>query len=157
MTKIWTTSIAVALAWTNVCHAGNAEQRSADPSSGTMTVAFIGTPTITVSASPTEISQGEDATFTVTIWPTSSRQLAVNFFMNGTAALGEDYMLIGNFNKAGQLIVPSGQSSTTVTLHSLVEDGDDGRKAGETAVFNLLHNKQYRTGTPKSATIRIQL
>ncbi len=138
--------------------ANSAEQRIDDVSISTTALALGGTPTITVSAFPTTITnEGEEATFTLTISPPSSRQLAVSFMMGGSAAQNSDYVLIGNFNKSGQLIIPSGQSSTTVTLHSLLEEGgDDGPNSSETAVFNLLKGKRYQVGTPNSATVTIQ-
>ncbi len=109
---------------------------------------------VSVSASPSTITnEGEEATITLTVSPPSSRNIAVNFVMTGTAALGSDYVLIGEFNKAGQVVIPAGQSTSMITLHSLYDDDATG---SETAVFNILGGKRYRVGSPSRAQVTIE-
>ena len=109
---------------------------------------------VSVSVSPSTITnEGEEATITLTISPPASRNIAVNLIMTGTAALGGDYVLIGDFNRAGQVVIPAGQSTSTITLHSLYDD--DGR-FNETAVANVIGGRRYRVGHPSHAQITIE-
>jgi hypothetical protein len=111
-------------------------------------------PTITVSVTPTTISNvGEDAIFTLTLSSPASRKIAVNFVLTGTAQQGSDYLLTGNFNQSGQIVIPSGQSSAMVTLHSY---DDDSPIKSETAIFNLLGGDRYHVGRPNHATLTIE-
>src|SRR4051812_44511240 len=87
------------------------------------TSSFAGGPRISVSVSPTHVTnEGEEATFTFTLSAPSSRKIAMDFLLSGAATLGNDYILIGKFNKLGQLVIPAHQTSVTVTLHTLVQD-----------------------------------
>jgi hypothetical protein len=109
---------------------------------------------VSVSASPSTITnEGEETTITLTVSPPPSRNIAVNLIMTGTAALGSDYVLIGDFNKAGQVIIAAGQSTSTITLHSLYDD--DGQ-FNETAVCNIIGGKRYRVGSPSHAQVTIE-
>ena len=109
---------------------------------------------VSVSASPSTITnEGEETTITLTVSPPPSRNIAVNLIMTGTAALGSDYVLIGDFNKAGQVVIAAGQSTSTITLHSLYDD--DGR-SNETAVCNIIGGKRYRVGSPSHAQVKIE-
>jgi hypothetical protein len=110
-------------------------------------------PTITVSAAPTTITnQGDEATYTLTLSTPTSKKIQVNFQMTGTATLNSDYFLLGNFNDFGQIVIPAGQSSAMVTLHT---QDDDGARRSETAIFNLIGGDAYRVGRPNRATITI--
>jgi hypothetical protein len=116
------------------------------------TNAFAGGPTVTVSASPTVITdQGEETTFTLRASPPSSRRVAVNFVMGGTAFLGSDYVLVGNFNH-GQIVLLPGQSLTTITLHTFDVDGPRFRTAG----MIIIGGDKYAVGRPNSAGVKIQ-
>src|SRR5438445_493668 len=109
---------------------------------------------VSVSASPSAITnEGEEATITLTVSPPPSRSIAVNLIMTGTAALGSDYVLIGDFNNAGQVMIAAGQATSTITLHSLYDD--DG-KFNETAVCNIIGGKRYRVGSPSRAQVKIE-
>ena len=109
---------------------------------------------VSVSISPSTITnEGEEATITLTISPPPSRNIAVNLIMTGSAALGSDYVLIGDFNKAGQVLIAAGQSTSTITLHSLYDD--DGA-FNETAVANIIGGKRYRVGSPSHAQVTIE-
>ncbi len=128
------------------------------PVLATMAAALLATTSIAgssvgVTVSPSTISEeGEETIFTITATPGSQQRLVVSFVMTGTARLGSDYILMGNFNE-GRIVIPAGQPSTTVTLHAL-SDEPDGRKF-ETATMNILNGRQYHIGSPRSATVKI--
>jgi hypothetical protein len=118
------------------------------------TASLASAQTIHVSASPTTITnQGDESTITLTVSPPSFKNLKINFVMTGTAGLGSDYALIGDFSKAAQVLIPAGQSTATVTLHAF---GDDDAFPKETAVFNLLGGSGYRVGSPSQVQITIR-
>ncbi len=118
----------------------------------TAVTCFAG-PTITVSVSPSTVSNvGEDAVYTLALSTPTSKKIQVNFLIRGTATPGSDYFLLGNFNQFGQIVIPTGQSSATVTLHT---QDDDGGRRSETATFNLLGGDAYHVGRPASATVTI--
>jgi hypothetical protein len=118
-------------------------------------VSSAGAQTISVSASPSVITNaGEESTITLTISPPSSVVLSVQFFLTGTAGYGHDYVLTGEFNRAGQIIVPRGQSTVTVTLHSFYDDDRPGTE--ETAIFNLHSGRRYSVGSPSRAQVTIE-
>jgi hypothetical protein len=119
-----------------------------------LSVSSAGAQSVSVSASPISITnEGEESTITLTVAPPPSRNIAVNLIMTGTAALGSDYVLIGDFNKAGQVIIPAGQSTSMITLHSLYDD-DGG--FNEAAVFNVVGGKRYRVGSPSHVQVTIE-
>lgn len=109
---------------------------------------------VSVSASPALITnEGEESTIALTISPPSPRELSVNFALTGTAAIGSDYVLVGEFRAFHQVVVPADQSTVTVILHTL--DDDDGRFF-EFAVFNILGGRRYRVGSPSHARVTIE-
>jgi hypothetical protein len=109
---------------------------------------------VSVSAAPSTITnEGEEAVFTLTISPPSSRQILLNFVMTGTAVLHRDYVLNGNFNKSRQVVIPPGQSTAMVTLHALYRDQP---LASQSAIFNILNGRRYHVGSPDSAKVRIE-
>jgi hypothetical protein len=111
-----------------------------------------GGPSISVSVSPsTNTNEGQDATYTLTLSSPATRRIAVNFVMLGTAALGSDYVLTGNFN-FGRVMIPVGQSSVTVMLHSL---DDDMFVPQESAIFTVLGGDRYKVGSPNHAKVEI--
>jgi hypothetical protein len=110
---------------------------------------------VSISASPTTITnEGDQSTITLTVSPPASRQLSVNLVATGTAALGIDYVVIGNFNKQNQLVIPAGSSTATLTLQSLVDDNDGTLK--ETAVINVIGGRFYSVGRPPRAQVKIE-
>lgn len=109
---------------------------------------------VNVSASPTVITnQGDESTITFTVFPPASRTLALNYNLTGTAALGADYALLGEFTRSGQIIIPAGQITTTITLHAFY---DEDPFASEFVVLTLLHGKRYSVGSPSRARIDIE-
>src|ERR1700692_4123344 len=66
-------------------------------------------PSISVSASPSQVSPGSSATFTLTTSRVNrNRQTKVNFSTGGTAVAGRDYTLSGT---SGQAVIRTGASS----------------------------------------------
>jgi hypothetical protein len=61
--------------------------------------------------------------------------------MSGQAAQGSDYTLSGTHNK---VTIPAGQSSATVTLHSIDESNDESKEGNETATMTLSKGVGYK-------------
>jgi hypothetical protein len=78
--------------------------------------------------------------------------------MSGTARLGFDYTLSGNFNRSGEIVIPAGQTSATVTL---LPRTLDARFVRENALMNLVHDTQsvhtYRLGSLTRANVIIEV
>jgi hypothetical protein len=109
---------------------------------------------VSVSVSPSTITnEGDESSVTLTVSPPASRPINVNLVLTGTAALGSDFVLIGNFNRSHQVVIPAGQPTATVTLHSIYDD--DGA-FNEFVVFNVIGGKRYRVGSPSHAQVTIE-
>jgi hypothetical protein len=117
-------------------------------------------PLVSVNVSPSVVDRNrlQPAQFTISLSAPAPRDIAVVFYMSGTARFGFDYTLSGNFNRSGEIVIPAGQVFTTVTLQPR---GLDARFARESAVMNLLHDNQnvhtYRLGSPTGATVILEL
>jgi hypothetical protein len=117
-------------------------------------------PLVSVNAAPSVVDRNrlQPAQFTISLSAPASRDIGVVFYMSGTARFGFDYTLSGNFNRSGEIVIPTGQTFTTVTLHPR---GLDARFARESAVMNLLHDVQsvhtYGLGSPAQATVILEL
>jgi hypothetical protein len=109
-------------------------------------------PSMTVTASPTQIKRGSSATYTISASSTSSQPVTVSYSMSGTAALGTDYRLSGT---QGQVTISAGQSSATVTLNSLTTRNKKRNKTTVAATMTLQPNASYKVGSPSSATVTI--
>jgi hypothetical protein len=116
-------------------------------------------PVVTVSASPTQIHEGQGSAYTISASPAPAQPLTVSYKMSGTASLGGgpgyDYSLSGT---VGQVTIPAGQSSATVMLTSN-QDPDEGPSKepakGETAIMTLQPGPAVVVGTPGVATVNI--
>jgi len=120
--------------------------------SGTPTPTPTPTPVpikVKVSVNPTEISEGETATYSVTASATVSRSITVGYVMGGTATNGPDYTLSGTPN---QVTIPAGQSSAAVTLTSVLDQVTEGT---ETAIMKLQRGRGYKVAKEKQATLSI--
>jgi serine protease AprX len=104
---------------------------------------------VSVTVNPTEISEGETATYTVTASSTVTRSLTVGYAMSGTATNGTDYTLSGAPN---QVTIPVGQSSATVTLTSVLDQVTEGT---ETAIMTLQRGRGYKLDRNREATLSI--
>jgi hypothetical protein len=107
------------------------------------------TPIVRVSVDTSQVVEGADATFTVSASAPVSQPLTVNYFMGGTAREGSDYTLGGNM---GQVTIPAGQSSTTITLHTVA---DHVREKGETAAVVLTSGAGYKLPKRPRAAVTI--
>jgi hypothetical protein len=118
------------------------------------TSAIAGSPRVSVTAPSSFITnESQEAVYTLTLSAPSSQNVAVTFVMTGSAIQGFDYLLIGNFSNTGQVVIPAGQTSATVTLHTIP---DDGNPFQEIATFNVLNGRRYHIGFPNHASIRIR-
>lgn len=108
-------------------------------------------PSVSVSASPTLINVGDEATFTLTVSPPATREIRVRVFVSGTAA-PNTFELLGNFNGGGQVVIPAGQSQSFITLRSL---GDYRPRSSTTVLFDVRSGTKYRVGSPSHAKVTI--
>jgi hypothetical protein len=110
----------------------------------------VATPRITVRASPTTVSPGGDAIYTISASTINPSQVtAVNYSMGGKAILGSDYTLSGTIGEAD---IPAGSSLTTVTLHAVP---NVPTRRGEKAVLSLSAGAGYQIIKPNRATVNI--
>jgi hypothetical protein len=96
------------------------------------------------------VSEGGNATYTITLSRTSSQPVTVNYSMSGTAAKGPDYTLSG---VPGHVTIPPGATSGQVTLHANTDQAR--RETTETAIMTLTSGPGYSLSTSKKATISI--
>ena len=104
---------------------------------------------VNLSVSPTQINEGQTATYTVTASSTVNQSITVGYAMSGTATNGTDYKLSGTAN---QVTIPVGQSSATVTLKSKIDHVTEGT---ETATMTLQPGSGYKVGRNNQATVSI--
>jgi hypothetical protein len=113
--------------------------------------AIAGSPRVSVSVFPGSITnEGQEATYTFTLSSPAPRKMSINFVMTGTAGFNE-YALVGNF-KSGRVVIPAGQMSASITLHTF---DDDPNPVEETAILNLLNGQRYHLGAPDHAQLNI--
>jgi CSLREA domain-containing protein len=108
-----------------------------------------GTPRVSVSASPTTVNEGGDVILTVSASTVPSQSITVLYSVGGKAQLGTDFTLT---DPPGQVVIPAGQSSATVTLHALT---DMVAERNEKAKIKLLKGTGYKKSRPKKATVTI--
>ena len=86
--------------------------------------------TVSVVADAETMSEGGDATFTVTVaGGTSTAPVEVSYTVGGTATAGDDYTA-----PSGSLTIGAGQTSGTITIPTLTDSVLDG---GETVIVTL--------------------
>jgi PKD repeat protein len=111
---------------------------------------------IGLSASPTKVSEGGSATFTITATPAPQIDLTIPFVMDGKATSGADYTLS---NTTGHATLAAGQSSVTVRLNAIQ---DNVKEKAEQAKMTLQSGTGYNFGGTKkkpavpNATVTIQ-
>lgn len=116
--------------------------------------ALAGSPRVSVTAPGGFITnENQEATFTLTLSAPSSRNIGVTFVMTGSAVHGFDYVLISKFTNTGQILIPAGQTSATVTLHTVP---DDPNPSQEIATLNVINGARYHIGSPNHASIFIR-
>ena len=106
-------------------------------------------PAVTVTTATPEISDNgmDSGEFIFTRIGPALNDLVVSYSTGGTAMAGTDFVPL-----AGVVIIPAGQSSTTVLLQPL---DDHAVESNETVVVTLLASAAYTTGSPASATLTI--
>ncbi len=106
-------------------------------------------PVVTVKpASPVISEDGMDhGQFIFTRNGGTAGDLFVNYSTSGTATAGADYAAL-----PGVVLIPAGQSSTTIPLTVL---DDKNLEPDETVIVTLAADAAYTTGSPAAATIKI--
>jgi hypothetical protein len=113
--------------------------------------ALAKSPLVSVSVFPTTITnEGQDATFTFTLSSPAPRKISVNFVLTATPGF-DDFVLVGNFN-SGRVVIPAGQTSASITLHTFVADFNP---TIDTVVLNLVNGQRYHLGAPDHAQLHI--
>jgi hypothetical protein len=107
------------------------------------------TSTVTVSASPTTVNEGGSAVYTIRVSSTSTVPRTVRYFMSGKALNGRHYTLSGSF---GQVTIPAGATTGTVTLNSVAGSLRKGRKI---ATMTLQSGTGYQLAFPSNASVTI--
>jgi hypothetical protein len=95
------------------------------------------------------VVEGNDAIFTFSSSFALSQPVTIHYTMGGRAQSGIDYTLSGT---QGQVTMGAGQSSVTVTLHSIA---DHVQERNETAVMSLTNGTGYRVPKRAKATLTI--
>jgi len=110
---------------------------------------------VTVTASPTQINEGQTATYTISIPQATSKSLRIGYKMSGTAdrGVGSDYTLSPG---TIPITIPAGQTSVSIILSAPADSNPPAAPASETAIMTLQTGTGYVLGTPKSATVTIQ-
>ena len=117
-------------------------------------------PLVSVNVSPSVVDREtlQPAHFSLSLSAPAARDIGVVFYMTGNARLGFDYTLSGNFNRLGEIVIPAGQTSATVTLYPLRLDA---RFVRENALMNIVHDTlsvhTYRLGAPTRANVIIEI
>ena len=78
-----------------------------------------------------------------------NQPVTVTYSMSGKAMQGSDYTLSGN---PGQVTIPAGSSSATVTLHAIA---DHIAEKTESAVMTLNKGSTYTVARARKATVSI--
>ena len=102
-----------------------------------------------VSVAPGQVTEGSDATFTIFLSATTVQSITINYFMGGTAKQGVDYTMSGT---PGHVTIPAGQTSTTLTLHSIA---DHVAERSETASVVLTTGFGYKLPKRPKAVVTI--
>lgn len=96
------------------------------------------TPIVSISASPSQVREGNDATFTISATANTVRPVTVFYSTSGKAVRGTDYTLSGTL---GQVTIFVGQNSASITLHAFT-DGARKEKS-ETVTMTLRGDSNY--------------
>jgi N-acetylneuraminic acid mutarotase len=104
---------------------------------------------VTVAAVPTQINEGQTATYKVRASSAVAQDITVPYTMSGTATSGSDYTLNPS---GGQVTILAGQSTAQVKLKAKT---DQLAESTETAVMALQPGTGYKLGNPKEATVSI--
>jgi hypothetical protein len=95
------------------------------------------------------VTEGADAVFTFSSSIVLSQSLTVGYTMGGRAQAGSDYTLSGT---SGSVTIGAGQSSVTMTLHSIA---DHVSERNETVALSLTNGTGYRIPKRAKAALTI--
>jgi hypothetical protein len=106
-------------------------------------------PTVTVAATDSSAAEQnlDPGVFTITRTGDTSKSLAINFTLTGTATNGTDYDSL-----AVSATIPAGQASTTVTVKPKDDTIFD---ANETVILTLAGSANYTIGASNKSTVTI--
>ena len=99
--------------------------------------------------SPGQVSEGSDATFTISSSIVLSQSITVSYSMGGRAQQGSDYTLSGT---PGQVTIPAGQTSATIVLHAVA---DHVKERNENAAMTLTSGSAYKLPKRAKAALTI--
>jgi hypothetical protein len=103
---------------------------------------------IRVSVSPASVSEGSNATFSVSTSVVSPQPITVNYSLGGSAQFGADYT-----GPAGnQVVIPAGQSSVAIPVHAIA---DHVAERKETVTLSLQSGAGYKLPRSAKATLTI--
>ncbi|MES2682389.1 MAG: Calx-beta domain-containing protein [Pseudomonadota bacterium] len=119
------------------------------PSTGTVTIADVPPPTVSLSVTDGSASEavGNTGVFTINRTGAKTAALSVQLVLEGTASNGVDYAAIGQ-----TVIIPAGASSVGVTISPIADNLTEGN---ETAVLRIDSSPSYLLGTTVSGTVTI--
>jgi hypothetical protein len=102
------------------------------------------TPTVTISVSPTQIVEGQSATFTVSASAVVTQALTVKFNLSGKAIPNWDY----SFDLGTSIEIPAGQSSASIVVQAFVDSNPEKK---EKATITLTPGTGYKLAGGKKA------
>ena len=107
-------------------------------------------PVVTIAAGTSPVTEGTDATFTVTATPAPTADLMVN--LSVTEAGGGDFVAGANEGSGKTVTIPANSSSATYTVTTVADDMDEPNGSVTMTVTN---GSGYATGTPSEATVTV--
>lgn len=119
------------------------------PSTGTVTIADVPPPTITLVVNDGSASESGGNSGLITVSRTGSKTaaLVVSFALTGTATPGDDYT-----DPGVSLEIPAGASFATLSIAPLTDSLTEG---SESVVLSLVAKPHYSLGTTTSGTVTI--
>jgi len=113
-----------------------------------------GTPIVSVDSSAASIVEGTSGFFTVSAASNTARPVTINYLINGKAKFGTDYTLDNNRGASGQITIPVGTDSTTITVNAL-QDGFAESRKGEALTIKIAKGSGYKPVRRAQAKINI--
>lgn len=115
------------------------------PSSATVTVNDNDIPQMTITANPASVTEGTDATFTITADPRPATALTVNVNVTQTGSV---------ISGTPPSTVTFNANQTTATLRVATDD-DNVRESAGTVMAQITSGVGYTVGTPSSASVTV--
>ncbi len=106
-------------------------------------------PAVTISADRTSVTEGGDATFTVSANPAPAFDLVVHVSAEEEMGSGDDSVAVGHL---GTVTIRAGQASATWTLTTMSDDDD---LADGTVTARVQSGYDYTVGNPSSVTVAL--